>query len=61
MFRKPKHVYTCPDVMHNQAVAKKNGRILLGAYAALYGGAFVMLKIQERKENRKPNLTIVPD
>ena len=61
MFNKPKHVYTCPDVMHNQAVAKKNSRIILGAYAALYGGALIMLKTQEWKANRKPHLTIVPD
>lgn len=49
MFGKQKYVYTCPDSIHDHAVAKRRGRIVLGLYAAIYGGAYAALKIQERR------------
>lgn len=61
MFGKNKYVYTCPDVIHDRALAKKRGRIILGFYALLYGGGYIAMKVQERKLDKLPDLTLVPD
>lgn len=60
MFGKNKYEYTCPDSIHDHAVAKRRTRIALATYAAIYGGAYVALKISEARANRalKPTNTI---
>lgn len=62
MFGKDKYVYTCPDSIHDHEVAKKRTRNTLIAYAVVYGGGFVALKIAEAREKKHtPDLTVVPD
>lgn len=39
MFRN-KYVYTCPDVIHDHKVAKRNGLITLAVYVVFYGGLY---------------------
>lgn len=58
MFGKEKYVYTCPDSIHDHAVAKRRTRTVLAAYVAIYGGAYVALKISEARANRSLDKTI---
>lgn len=62
MFGKQKYVYTCPDHIHDRAVAKKNAKISLmlnlGFLGGLIGWSVVAQKLEDRK---KPGLSIVPD
>lgn len=48
MFRN-KHVYTCPDSIHDHRVAKRNGRIILAIYAALGLGTWLYGKKLEKQ------------
>lgn len=60
MFGKNKHVYTCPDSIHDHKVAKRNGRMILGLYAAAAAATYGYGKVLEKREQRA-DLTIVPD
>ena len=64
MFGKNKYEYTCPDSIHDHAVAKRNAKITLAIYGLLYGGGYLAYKIQERKDRRtfEPvNVEIIPN
>lgn len=64
MFGKQKHVYTCPDSIHDHAVAKKNAKISLavnGAFLVAIIGGGAIADYANKRRNRKPDITVVPD
>jgi len=52
-----KHIYTCPDSIHDHRVAKRNSRIILAMYAVVYGGLWAYgRRVNKQLEEELANL-----
>jgi len=49
MFRREKHVFTCPDVIYLRERAKRNQRISIGVNLAFMAALYVAGKVAESR------------